>query len=133
MIEADGIAGGTGIAAFRRSSLGTAIAASQSITRKSRKRVQATLTGSYFLDFTCWRDVALRIVAGKWKPLLVYFLLSGPKRYSELRRTARGVSDKMLIQHLKELDKDGEVLRTDPKAIPSRIDDALTPLGRSLT
>lgn len=84
-------------------------------------------------DFTCGLDAALRIVAGKWKPLLVYFLLPGPKRYSELRRAARGVSDKMLIQHLKELEKDGVVLRTDYKEIPPRVDYALTPLGRSLS
>ena len=83
-------------------------------------------------EFTCGLDVALRIVAGKWKPLLVYFLLPGPKRYSELRRAARGVSDKMLIQHLKELEKDQVVVRTDYKEIPPRVDYALTPLGHSL-
>ena len=82
--------------------------------------------------FTCGLDVALRIVAGKWKPLLVYFLLPGPKRYGELRRAARGVSDKMLIQHLKELEKDQVVVRTDHKEIPPRVDYALTPLGHGL-
>lgn len=83
-------------------------------------------------EFTCGLDAALAIVSGKWKPLLVYFLLPGPKRYSELKRAARRVSDKMLIQHLKELETDGVVVRTDHREIPPRVDYALTPLGRSL-
>lgn len=83
-------------------------------------------------EFTCGLEVALRIVSGKWKPLLVYFLLPGPMRYSELRRAARGISDKMLIQHLKELEKDRIVVRTDYKEIPPRVDYAVTPLGFSL-
>lgn len=83
-------------------------------------------------EFTCGLDAALAIVSGKWKPLLVYFLLPGPKRYSELKRAARRVSDKMLIQHLKELETDGVVVRTDHQEIPPRVDYALTPLGRSL-
>jgi len=83
-------------------------------------------------EFTCGLDAALRIVAGKWKPLVVYFLLAGPKRYSELRRAACGVSDKVLIQHLKELESDQVVQRTDYHEIPPRVDYALTPLGRGL-
>jgi DNA-binding HxlR family transcriptional regulator len=83
-------------------------------------------------DFTCGLDAALRIIAGKWKPLLVYFLQAGPKRYGELRRAARTVSDKVLIQHLKELEIDKVVLRTDYKEIPPRVEYSLTPLGCSL-
>jgi DNA-binding HxlR family transcriptional regulator len=82
--------------------------------------------------FTCGLDVTLRIISGKWKPLIVYFLSQGPNRYGELRRAVRGVSDKMLIQHLKELEADGLVLRTDYKEVPPRVDYTLTPLGRSL-
>lgn len=83
--------------------------------------------------FTCGLDATLRLIAGKWKPLIVYFLLQqGPIRYGELRRAVRDVSDKVLIQQLKELEADGLVLRTDYKEIPPRVDYALTPLGRSL-
>lgn len=62
----------------------------------------------------------------------MYFLLPGPKRYGELRRAARGVSDKMLIQHLKELEADEIVTRRDYRETPPRVDYALTPLGRRL-
>ena len=74
----------------------------------------------------------LSIISGKWKPLILYFLLDGPKRYGELKRTIQGVSDKVLIQQLKDLEADHVLARTDYKEVPPRVDYALTPLGRSL-
>lgn len=83
--------------------------------------------------FTCGLDVSLRVIAGKWKPLILYFVAQeGPIRYGALRRAVQGVSDKMLIQQLKELEADGLVKRNDYKEIPPRVDYGLTPLGRSL-
>jgi len=83
--------------------------------------------------FTCGLDATLRVIAGKWKPLILYFLAQGgPTRYGELRRAVRDVSDKMLIQQLKELEADGLVKRTDYKEVPPRVDYSLTPLGVSL-
>jgi DNA-binding HxlR family transcriptional regulator len=83
--------------------------------------------------FTCGLDVTLRVIAGKWKPLILYFLAQGGStRYGELRRAVRDVSDKMLIQQLKELVADGLVQRTDYKEVPPRVDYGLTPLGHSL-
>jgi DNA-binding HxlR family transcriptional regulator len=74
----------------------------------------------------------LSIIAGKWKPLILYFLLDGPKRYGELKRNVHGVSAKVLIQQLKELEADRVLARTDYKEVPPRVEYALTPLGRSL-
>jgi DNA-binding HxlR family transcriptional regulator len=82
--------------------------------------------------FTCGLDSSLRLLTGKWKPLIVYFLLLGPKRYGELKRAVRDASDKVLIQQLKELEADGVVIRTDHKEIPPRVDYALSPMGESL-
>jgi Predicted transcriptional regulators len=82
--------------------------------------------------FTCGLDATLRIISGKWKPLVLYFLLRGPTRYGELKRAVRDVSDKVLIQQLKELEADGVLLRTDYKEVPPRVDYTLTPLGQSL-
>ncbi|MFZ2869780.1 winged helix-turn-helix transcriptional regulator [Zavarzinia sp.] len=83
--------------------------------------------------FTCGLDATLRVISGKWKPLILYFLAQGgPTRYGELRRAVRDVSDKMLIQQLKELEADGLVKRTDHREIPPRVDYSLTPLGVSL-
>jgi DNA-binding HxlR family transcriptional regulator len=84
------------------------------------------------IGFSYGLAVTLRIISGKWKPLILYFLLDGPKRYGELKRTIQGVSDKVLIQQLKDLEVDRVLVRTDYKEVPPRVDYALTPLGRSL-
>ena len=82
--------------------------------------------------FSCGLDATLRVIAGKWKPLIIYFLIQGSNRYGELKRAVRGVSDKMLIQQLKELEADGIVTRNDYREVPPRVDYTLTPLGHSL-
>ena len=80
----------------------------------------------------CGLNATLRIISGKWKPLILFFLRDGPRRYGELKRLIEGVSDKVLIQHLKDLEADRVLARTDYKEVPPRVDYALTPLGRSL-
>ena len=82
--------------------------------------------------FSCGLDATLRVIAGKWKPLIIYFLIQGPNRYGALKRAVRGVSDKVLIQQLKELEADGIVTRRDYREVPPRVDYTLTPLGHSL-
>lgn len=82
--------------------------------------------------FTCGLDAALRVVGGKWKPLILYFLAGEPKRYGELKRAMRDVSDKVLIQQLKELEAHGIVRRTDYGEVPPRVDYSLTALGTGL-
>jgi len=77
-------------------------------------------------------SATLRVIGGKWKPQVLYFLLDGSKRYSELKRAIHGVSHKVLIQQLKELESDRVLTRTDYKEVPPRVDYALTRLGRSL-
>jgi len=82
--------------------------------------------------FICGLDAALRVIGGKWKPLILFFLAKEPRRYGELKRCVRGVSDKMLIQHLKELEVDGVIVRTDYQEIPPRVLYELSPFGFSL-
>jgi DNA-binding HxlR family transcriptional regulator len=95
--------------------------------------VQAQTCTPTLPGFTCGLDATLRVISGKWKPLILYFLAQGgPTRYGELRRAIRDVSDKMLIQQLKELEADGLVKRTDYREVPPRVDYSLTPLGVSL-
>ena len=84
------------------------------------------------IGFSCGLDAALHIISGKWKPLVLFFLRDGPKRYGELKRLTQGVSDKVLIQQLKDLEADHVLVRTDYQEVPPRVDYALTPLGRSL-
>jgi DNA-binding HxlR family transcriptional regulator len=89
-------------------------------------------TPSQICDTGCGLNATLRIISGKWKPLVLFFLRDGPKRYGELKRLIQGVSDKVLIQQLKDLEADRVLARTDYKEVPPRVDYGLTPLGRSL-
>lgn len=82
--------------------------------------------------FTCGLEAALFVVSGKWKPLILFHLSTGPRRYGELRRLVGGVSDKVLIQQLKELQADGAVSRHDYGEVPPRVDYNLTSFGESI-
>lgn len=83
-------------------------------------------------SFTCGLDAALAVIGGKWKPLILYHLAHDTRRYGELKRAVTGVSDKMLIQQLKELQADGVVQRIDYQTIPPKVEYSLTEFGVSL-
>jgi DNA-binding HxlR family transcriptional regulator len=91
-------------------------------------------------EFLCGLDAAVAVVGGKWKPLILWALSVQPRRTGELRRELPGVSEKVLIQQLRELERDGVVRRevhdqVPPKVVYSLTDDgialdrALRPLG----
>jgi DNA-binding HxlR family transcriptional regulator len=82
--------------------------------------------------YTCGLEAALAVVGGKWKVLILWALRSEAQRFGELRRVVEGISEKMLIQHLKEMQADGIVTRRDFKEVPPRVEYALTPFGHSL-
>ena len=71
-------------------------------------------------------------MAGKWKPLILWELHSGVRRFGELRRGVAGVSEKMLIQQLRELEADGLVHREVYREVPPRVEYSLTEFGESL-
>ncbi|HZD24654.1 MAG TPA: helix-turn-helix domain-containing protein [Alphaproteobacteria bacterium] len=83
-------------------------------------------------EYGCGLEAALEVVGGKWKVLILWALGSGPRRFGELRREIPGISEKMLIQHLKEMQGDGIVRRKDYGEVPPRVDYAMTPFGHSL-
>lgn len=82
--------------------------------------------------FSCGLDAALAVVGGKWKPLIIFHLNGGPRRFGELRRLVVGISEKVLIQQLRELEGHGILTRTDHQEVPPRVDYAMTEFGRSL-
>jgi DNA-binding HxlR family transcriptional regulator len=82
--------------------------------------------------FSCGLEAALVVMGGKWKPLILFHLGHDRRRFGELRRLVAGVSEKMLIQQLRELQADGIIERVDFKEIPPKVEYALTPLGLSL-
>lgn len=72
-------------------------------------------------------------LADKWVALTLKSLSEGPKRYSEVSRQLAGVSQKMLTQTLRSLERDGMLIRTVTPSVPVRVDYELTPLGTSLS
>lgn len=82
--------------------------------------------------YSCGLAAALDILGGKWKPLILWGLSSGPRRFSELRRVVVGISEKILIQQLRDLETDGVVSRKDYHEVPPRVEYALTAFGESL-
>ena len=84
------------------------------------------------IPFNCGLDAALAVIGGKWKPLVLYHLSRDVHRYGELRRAIGGVSDKVLIQQLKELERDEIIARHDFQEIPPKVEYSLTPFGQSL-
>jgi DNA-binding HxlR family transcriptional regulator len=71
-------------------------------------------------------------ISNKWVGLILVALADGPKRYSELQKVIEGISQKMLTQSLRLLERDGLVTRTVIPSSPVRVDYEITPLGRSL-
>jgi DNA-binding HxlR family transcriptional regulator len=71
-------------------------------------------------------------LADKWATLILCALADGEQRYSELSRTIAGVSQKMLTQTLRNLERDGMLIRSITPAVPVRVSYQLTPLGGSL-
>jgi DNA-binding HxlR family transcriptional regulator len=83
-------------------------------------------------SYGCGLEVALDVVGGKWKPIVLWHLAGGPRRFGELRRLVTGISEKMLIQQLREMQGDGIVAREDFREVPPRVSYSLTPFGVSL-
>ena len=83
--------------------------------------------------YICGIDAAMDVVTGKWKSLILWELNhDGARRFGELRRGLPGVSEKMLIQQLREMEADGLVHREVYREVPPRVEYSLTDEGASL-
>ena len=77
-------------------------------------------------------EEAIKVLEGRWKILIIFHLFSAPVlRFSELRRAMVGISQKMLIQQLRDLEKDGVVARKVYQEVPPKVEYRLTTKGRS--
>ena len=81
----------------------------------------------------CPVTYAINKIGGHWKPIILYQLMSGPKRYSELKRAIPAVTEKMLIQHLKQLQEDNLVIRKAENVVPPFVTYFLSEAGEDLT
>jgi len=74
----------------------------------------------------------MRLLSGRWRTLLIYYLIDGPKRFSDLRRDNPTISHRMLTLDLRELEAAGVVSRTVYPTKPPQVEYALTADGRKL-
>ncbi|WP_119080651.1 winged helix-turn-helix transcriptional regulator [Chitinophaga alhagiae] len=85
----------------------------------------------YALDL-CPVTYVMEKIGGYWKPIIIYHLAGGPKRYSELKRAIPAITEKVLIQHLKQLEEDHLVVRESKPVVPPFVTYRLSKAGQGL-
>lgn len=83
-------------------------------------------------NVSCPTELTLELISGRWKAMVIYWLLKGERRFNQLQRDLSGITHRTLAKQLRELEADGLVERRDYGEIPPRVDYRLTALGRSL-
>lgn len=83
-------------------------------------------------EYGCHVELTLEVIAGRWKVMIVYWLLRGTRRFNQLQRDLGGVTHRTLARQLREMEADGLVERHDFKEIPPRVEYRLSPRGRAL-
>jgi DNA-binding HxlR family transcriptional regulator len=81
---------------------------------------------------TCGVNVAFSVVGSKWKPTIIWLLSQRARRFAELRRETGAVSEKVLAQQLRELQRDGIVSRRERGGFPLHVEYSLTQRGAAL-
>ncbi|VWD36082.1 transcriptional regulator family protein [Burkholderia lata] len=82
--------------------------------------------------FACPVTFTVEVIGGKWKSLILYHLMSGTRRFNELRRLMPEVTQRMLTLQLRELEADNVVAREVYREVPPKVEYSLTPLGQTL-
>jgi DNA-binding HxlR family transcriptional regulator len=82
--------------------------------------------------YGCGLEAALDVIGGKWKVLILWQSRGGPRRFGELKRLVPGITEKMLIQQLRQMEADGIVRRKVYHEVPPRVEYSLTAFGASL-
>lgn len=83
-------------------------------------------------DTPCAVDITLRVIGGRWKVLIIQDLFTGTRRFSQIHRAVNGITQKMLAQQLREMERHGIVSRLVYAEVPPKVEYSLTPLGESL-
>lgn len=82
---------------------------------------------------SCPVSYVMNKIGGHWKPIILFQLMNGAKRYGELKRAIPTITEKVLIQHLKQLQDDGLVSRKAEPVVPPHVVYSLSKTGETLT
>jgi DNA-binding HxlR family transcriptional regulator len=83
-------------------------------------------------NVSCPAESTLKIIGGRWKLMILRELCSGVNRFGELKRGLKGISEKVLAQHLRELERDGIIQRKVYAEVPPKVEYSLTASGKTL-
>jgi DNA-binding HxlR family transcriptional regulator len=103
-------------------------------TRESREQISSTVLQDTAMTkhVSCPTEMTLALISGRWKAMVIYWLIRGERRFNQLQRDLSAITHRTLAKQLRELEADGLVERRDFGEIPPRVEYRLTPLGRSL-
>jgi DNA-binding HxlR family transcriptional regulator len=96
---------------------------------KKSSTIQENKSNAYS---ACPVTFVMERIGGYWKPILLFSLLTGTKRYSELRKSIPAITEKVLIQHLKQLEADGLIVRRSKPVVPPYVTYELSTKGKAL-
>ena len=96
---------------------------------KEKSTIQAN---KRFAQTLCPVTYLMDRIGGYWKPIILYHLGTGDKRYSELKRAIPTITEKVLIQHLKQLENDALVIRESKPVVPPHVTYRLSAAGKGL-
>lgn len=82
--------------------------------------------------YNCGLGVVFGMIGGKWKAVILWRLSEQPHRFGELKRQLPGISERILINQLREMQRDGLITRQDFQEVPPRVEYSITSLGRTL-
>lgn len=87
---------------------------------------------SFYQDAACPVTFVMERIGGYWKPVILFSLLTGTKRYSELKKSIPAITEKVLIQQLKQLETDGLIVRRSRPVVPPYVAYELSRSGKAL-
>jgi DNA-binding HxlR family transcriptional regulator len=83
--------------------------------------------------YTCSLELVMDLIGGKWKLMILWYLMDGTKRFGDLRRYLPAITQKMLAQQLRELEEYGIISRKVYAVVPPKVEYTMTEYGLSLT
>ena len=98
-----------------------------------RKETSTNALNEKMINDNCGMARSLAILGGRWKPAILCRLVSGTMRYGELKKSIEGISERMLVSQLRELEHDGIVDRVVYAEVPPRVEYVMTALGHTMT